>query len=81
MSKSMRNEMIDAVRKNCEGNLQLHKTNIEIYLNKSIGIGEHSDIIQTIIKELEQVAKYEELLQTLDKHFNKETTHELYENN
>tara|TARA_A100001515_G_C4412757_1_gene157667 strand:- start:149 stop:382 length:234 start_codon:yes stop_codon:yes gene_type:complete len=76
----MRNEMIDAVRKNCEGNLQLHKTNIEIYLNKSIGIGEHSDIIQTIIKELEQVAKYEELLQTLDKHFNKETTHELYEN-
>ncbi len=72
--------MIDAVRMNCEGNLQTHKTNIELYLNKSIGIGEHSDIIQTIIKELEQVAKYEELLQTLDKHFNKETTHELYEN-
>lgn len=69
MSKSMRKEMLDAVRKNCEGNLQLHKTNIEIYLNKSVGIGEHSDIIQTIIKELEQVAKYEELLQTLDKHF------------
>ncbi len=80
MSKSMRNEMIDAVRMNCEGNLQTHKTNIELYLNKSIGIGEHSDIIQTIIKELEQVAKYEELIQTLNKHFSKETTHELYEN-
>ena len=80
MSKSMRNDMIDAVRVNCEGNLQLHKTNIEVYLNKSIGIGEHSDIIQTIIKELEQVAKYEELIQTLNKHFSKETTHELYEN-
>ena len=80
MSKSMRNEMIDAIRMNCEGNLQTHKTNIELYLNKSIGIGEHSDIIQTVIKELEQVAKYEELLQTLNKHFSKETTHELYEN-
>ena len=80
MSKSMRNEMIDAVRKNCEGNLQLHKTNIEIYLNKSIGIGEHSDIIQTIIKELEQVAKYEELLQTLDKHFKEKHVY-LDENN
>lgn len=80
MSKSMRNEMIDAIRMNCEGNLQTHKTNIELYLNKSIGIGEHSDIIQTVIKELEQVAKYEELIQTLDKHFSKETTHELYEN-
>ena len=76
----MRNEMIDAVRMNCEGNLQTHKTNIELYLNKSIGIGEHSDIIQTVIKELEQVAKYEELIQTLNKHFSKETTHELYEN-
>ena len=73
--------MIDAVRKNCEGNLQLHKTNIEIYLNKSIGIGEHSDIIQTIIKELEQVAKYEELLQTLDKHFKERTHVYLDENN
>ncbi len=72
MSKSMRNDMIDAVKMNCEGNLQLHKTNIEVYLNKSIGIGEHSDIIQTIIKELEQVAKYDELLQNLDKHFKKE---------
>ena len=76
----MRNDMIDAIRMNCEGNLQTHKTNIELYLNKSIGIGEHSDIIQTIIKELEQVAKYEELIQTLNKHFSKETTHELYEN-
>ena len=72
MSKSMRNDMIDAVRINCEGNLQLHKTNIDIYLNKSVGIGEQSDIIQTIMKELEHVAKYEELLQTLDKHFKKE---------
>ncbi len=80
MSKSMRNDMIDAVRVSCEGQLQLHKTNIEIYLNKSIGIGEHSDIIQTITKELEQVAKYDELLTSLDKHFSTETTHELYEN-
>ena len=55
MSKSMRNDMIDAVRVSCEGQLQLHKTNIDIYLNKSVGIGEHSDIIQTIIKELDCV--------------------------
>ena len=30
LAEEVRNEMIDAVRKNCEGNLQLHKTNIEI---------------------------------------------------
>jgi len=72
MSKSMRNDMLDAVRMSCEGQLQAHKINVEIYLNKSIGIGEHSDIIQTVIKELEQVAKYEELLNTLENHFKKE---------
>ncbi len=72
MSKSMRNDMLDAVKVSCQGQLQLYKTNIEIYLNKSVGIGEHSDIIQTITKELEQVAKYEELLNTLELHFKKE---------
>ena len=69
MSKSMRNDMLDAVKVSCQGQLQLHKTNIEIYLNKSIGIGEHSDIIETMIKEIEQVAKWEEILMAIDNNF------------
>ena len=64
--------LILAAKKQAEGELEVHKANIKVYQTMPAGIGEHSDIIQTIIKELEQVAKYEELLQTLDKHFKKE---------
>ena len=69
MSKSMRNEMIDAVRANCVGNLQLHKTNIEIYLNKSVGIGEHPDVLDAVEKELEVIAKYDDQLDVIKKYF------------
>ena len=63
---------IFCLKAHAKGMVQKHRANVEIYLNKSIGIGEHSDIIQTVIKELEQVAKYEELLNTLENHFKKE---------
>ena len=72
--------LLHAAKKQAEGELEVHKANIKVYQTMPAGIGEHSDIIQTVIKELEQVAKYEELIQTLNKHFSKETTHELYEN-
>ena len=68
MSKSMRNEMIDAVRKNCEGNLQLHKTNIEIYLNKSVGIGEHSELPSEIYKWGDRLASAQDSLLALERY-------------
>ena len=68
MSKSMRNDMIDAVRINCEGNLQLHKTNIDIYLNKSVGIGEHSDLPTEINKWVAELASAEDALNILERY-------------
>ena len=66
---NMRDMLIEATRKHAEGNLAKHKANVEVYLNKSIGIGEHSDIIETMIKEIEQVAKWEEILMAIDNNF------------
>jgi hypothetical protein len=65
----MRDILLEATRKHAEGNLAKHKANVEVYLNKSIGIGEHSDIIETMIKEIEQVAKWEEILMAIDNNF------------
>jgi hypothetical protein len=31
--------------------------NVEVYLTNPVGIGEHSDIIETIEKELDEIAK------------------------
>ncbi len=65
----MRDTLLEATRKHAEGNLAKHKANVEVYLNKTVGIGEHSDIIETMIKEIEQVAKWEEILMAIDNNF------------
>ncbi len=41
----------------------------KITLNQSVGIGEHSDIIDAIEKELDSMASYEDKLQVLNKYF------------
>ena len=38
------------------GQLHKHRINVENYLQKSVGVGEHSDIMETIEKELGHMA-------------------------
>jgi len=65
----MRDLLLDAVIKHAIGHIEKHKVNIEVYLNQSVGIGEHSDIIEAIEVELEEIAKYEDQLEVVRKHF------------
>ena len=65
----MRNTLLEAVRKHAEGHIAKHKANVEVYLNQSVGIGEHSDIIEAIEMELEEIAKYQDQIDMLDTHF------------
>ena len=62
--------MISAARKHAEAEIDLHKANIEVYMSKVVGIGEHSDIIETIQKELDKMAMAHDRLEMLDKYFN-----------
>ena len=65
----MRNKLLDATRKHAEGHVAKHVANVEVYLNSSIGIGEHSDIIEAIELELEHIAKYQDQIEILDLYF------------
>jgi len=65
----MRNRLLDATRKHAEGHVAKHVANVEVYLNSSIGIGEHSDIIEAIELELEHIAKYQDQIEILDLYF------------
>jgi undecaprenyl pyrophosphate synthase len=65
----MRNTLLQAVRKHAEGHIEKHKANVEVYLNQSVGIGEHSDIIEAIEMELEEMAKYQDQIDMLDTYF------------
>lgn len=66
----LKEQMINAARKHAEADLELHKVNIEVYMQKVVGIGEHSDIIETIQKELDQMATAHDRLEMLNKYFN-----------
>ena len=61
--------MVSAARKHAEAELDLHKANIEVYMRQVVGIGEHSDVIETIQKELDKMAQAQDRLDMLDRYF------------
>jgi hypothetical protein len=65
----MRKVLLDALIAHANGHIQKHKANVEIYLQNSTGIGEHSNILEAIEGEINEIARYEEQLQVIEKHF------------
>lgn len=65
----LRTIMLEAVRKHAEAHIEKHRVNIEVYLTNPVGVGEHSDIMDAIEKELTHMAEYEDHLEILDKYF------------
>jgi len=66
---TMRDQLIKACRMHAEGELERAKTNIMVYMDHSVGIGEHSDIVEAIQKELDIMANAEDRIDMLKKHF------------
>ena len=65
----MRDQMIKALLAHAQGDIEKHKANVEIYLSNPAGIGEHSDIMESIEKEIDIIAKYQDKIDVIHKHF------------
>jgi hypothetical protein len=65
----MRKEMLKAVRKHAEAHIEKHRMNVEVYLRNPVGVGEHSDIMDAIEKELAHMAEYQDHLEILGIYF------------
>ena len=65
----MRDVLINSMRSYLTGNINRHLANIEVYMNSTVGIGEHSDVIETIELELDNAAGYHDKLEMLTKYF------------
>mgnify|MGYP003111269867 CR=1 FL=1 len=61
--------MIDAMLKHAEGQIAKHRANVLIYMDSAVGVGEHTDILESIEKELNAMGKYEEQIEILNKYF------------
>ena len=65
----MSSQLIKAARMHAEGELERAKTNVLVYMQQSVGIGEHSDIVEAIQKELDTMAVAEDRINMLKDHF------------
>ena len=65
----MRNQIISALLAHAQGDIQKHKMNVEVYLTSPVGIGEHSNVMEAIEEELNMIAKYEDQISVINKHF------------
>lgn len=61
--------LIEAARKQAEGEIAVHKANIEVYRVMPAGIGEHSDVTEAIMSELDKMAAASDRLEMIEQHF------------
>ena len=59
MSLNFRSDLIRANEKHFESQIEKHRINVEVLLENTVGLAEHSDIMETIEKELEIIAEPE----------------------
>ena len=65
----MRNQIISALLAHAQGDIQKHKMNVEVYLTNPVRIAEHPDVMEAIEQELNMIAKYEDQVSVIKKHF------------
>ena len=70
----MRDQMIKALLAHAQGDIEKHKANVEIYLSNPAGIGEHSDIMESVENELNMIAKYQDQIDVIQKYFKTKRT-------
>ena len=61
--------MLKTAIQHADGEIQLHKMNVEIYLTNPAGIGEHSDVMEAIQGELDKMASAHDRKEMLAKYF------------
>tara|TARA_Y100001937_G_scaffold79123_1_gene107250 strand:- start:2475 stop:2678 length:204 start_codon:yes stop_codon:yes gene_type:complete len=63
------NFLLKALINKLEGDIEVSKANILVYVRNSVGIGEHIDIVETIEKEVQKIADAEDKIKAIQKHF------------
>ena len=64
--------IIEAAKKQAEGEIAVHIANIKVYQTMPAGIGEHSDVTEAVIAELDKLASADDRLEMIEKYFSKE---------
>lgn len=66
----MRRELIAASKQNFLAHIEKHKMNVEVMLRNPTALPDHTDIMDSIEKEVAVIAEYKDKLEVLEKYFN-----------
>jgi len=69
MAKQDNYFLLEALVQKLEGEVAVHKANIQVYMQSATGIGEHPQLIEAIEAEIAKLAESQEKLDTIDRHF------------
>ena len=62
-------QLLIAALAQAKGELEVHKANIQVYQTMPAGIGEHSDIVEAVIAELDKMAAARDRIDMIEKYF------------
>ena len=68
----MRKKLVEALKDKFRADYSTAHASLEIYMTNPVGIGEHSDVMGSITTELDQIAKYHDQIEVIEKYFKKE---------
>ena len=69
----MKEQLVKALLAHVQGDIQKHVANVEVYLTNPAGIGEHSNIVEAIEQEINEIAKYQDQIDIINKYFKNKT--------
>ena len=70
--KGLATQILQALYCRYLGEMEIHRANIDIYLNTPAGIGEHPDVVGAMDEMIEKMAGVRDKLETLVEEFNVE---------
>ena len=65
----MREQLLKALLTHAQGEIAMHKANIEVYLQNPVGIGEHPDVTQSMQDEIDKIAKWHDQIEVIKTYF------------
>ena len=65
----MKEQLVHALKTKYDADYQMHKANLDIYLNNPVGIGEHPQHFEEMDKLVESMTAARDKLEVLKKYF------------
>ena len=65
----MRKHLLNALLAHAQGEIAMHRANVEVYLTNPVGIGEHPDVTEAIQQEIDKIARWHDQIEVINTYF------------